>query len=406
MREVYITDFGAVESAVNNSREIQSAINECRGGGIVRVPKGTFVSGTLRLYSGVTLYLDKGAVLRGSADYQNYNDRAADDWHTKGWIRLPPAPRWYNAFICAADAENVSIIGDGTLDGADCYDPDGEENFRGPHCILFGSCKNVRVSGIQIINSANYAVFVCSSNNVTVERTTIRGGHDGIHNQRVSNLTITDCDFRTGDDCVAGSDNENFVIRDCKFNTSCNGFRLGCQNLTAERCRFWGPGEYQHLSQKRNNMLNAMIHFAPPNRDTRLPSGNWVVRDCTVDSVKSLYWLKRDEFWQSGQPVTSVIFERVQVDNMEEPVTMFDSVPITRISVYDSYIALKPIVTDKSVINACNFDSIYLRNTTLSGNGDNPAITVCNGNLFIADGLTHTGCLSIDNTKICIQGIE
>src|SRR5665213_1874282 len=70
-----VTDFGAVPDAVRvNTKEIQSAIDHCSsaGGGVVVVPAGTFVTGTLRLRSHVRIELSPGAVLLGSANLEGY----------------------------------------------------------------------------------------------------------------------------------------------------------------------------------------------------------------------------------------------------------------------------------------------------------------------------------------------
>ena len=44
-----------------------------------------------------------------------------------------PGSRWNNALIKAVNAENVAIIGEekSFLDGSDCFDELGEENYRG-----------------------------------------------------------------------------------------------------------------------------------------------------------------------------------------------------------------------------------------------------------------------------------
>lgn len=61
-----IVDFGAkADSTVINTIAIQKAIDACTAGGTVYIPKGTFVSGALFLKSNMTLYIEKGAMLKG-----------------------------------------------------------------------------------------------------------------------------------------------------------------------------------------------------------------------------------------------------------------------------------------------------------------------------------------------------
>ena len=241
---------------ISATEKIQKSIDSCflKGGGIVNLNKGIHVSGTLILKDNVKLLLEKGTVLRGSNNFQDYSN---------------------DAFIFAKDANNIAIEGEGIIDGDDCINPNGEEGFRGPHCIKFVNCTKITIKGIQIEKSANWAVNLRSCTKGIVENVSIRGGHDGLHTRFCSDFKVSNCDFRTGDDAFAGNDNQNFEISDCKINTSCNGFRMGCNNLKISRCQIWGPGEYQHKIQKRNNMLAAFVHFSPKDENPKLNSGKY-----------------------------------------------------------------------------------------------------------------------------------
>ena len=70
-----ILTFGAkANDTILNTQAIQKAIDFAseNGGGRVIIPKGTFLSGTIILKSGVELHLKKGAVLLGSTDISHY----------------------------------------------------------------------------------------------------------------------------------------------------------------------------------------------------------------------------------------------------------------------------------------------------------------------------------------------
>jgi len=273
---------------------IQQSIDKCaaEGGGNVRFIEGTYLSGTILLRSKVTLQLDKGALIKGSDKYSDYRN---------------------DAFFYAKELSDISIKGEGIIDGVDCYNAKGEEGFRGPHCIRLVSCKNITLEGITIKNSANWAINCryCSYGNVT--NVTILGGHDGLHTRFCNNFTARGCDFRTGDDAFAGNDNRDFEITDCSINTSCNGFRMGCMNLIVKRCRFWGPGEYVHKIQKRHNMLSAFVHFSPKDEKPQLQNGNWLIQDIKVENVDNFFIYNfRNGLWQTGQPFTSVRFDRIE----------------------------------------------------------------------------------------------
>ena len=70
-----ITDYGAVGDAKTlNTASINKALSACAksGGGTVMVPPGTFRTGPIRMYANTTLHLEAGAVLKGSADLNDY----------------------------------------------------------------------------------------------------------------------------------------------------------------------------------------------------------------------------------------------------------------------------------------------------------------------------------------------
>ena len=72
-----ITEFGAAgtNSPAVNAVAIQRTIDSvaAKGGGRVTVPAGEWTSGTIWLKSKVELHLEKGAVLKASPDFADYN---------------------------------------------------------------------------------------------------------------------------------------------------------------------------------------------------------------------------------------------------------------------------------------------------------------------------------------------
>ena len=173
---------------------------------------GTYLSGGIELKNNVTLQLEKGAVLLGSDKYTDYNPK-------------------HDAFIYGENLSNIAIQGEGIIDGVDCYNPKGEEGFRGPHCIRLINCRKIQIRGITVKNSANWAINCRYCSGAAFENVSIRAGHDGLHTRFCENFTVKGCDFRTGDDAFAGNDNRDFVITDCKINTSCKIGRASCRGI-------------------------------------------------------------------------------------------------------------------------------------------------------------------------------
>ena len=361
---------------------IQKAIDSCaaNGGGTVLFPAGTYLTGGIQLKSNVTLQLDKGAILQGSDKYTDYKN---------------------DAFIYGKDLSNIAIQGEGTIDGVNCYNPKGEEGFRGPHCIRLINCKNISLKGFTIINSANWAINCRYSSYATVENVSIRGGHDGLHTRFCNDFTVTGCDFRTGDDAFAGNDNRNFLITDCKINTSCNAFRMGCYNLTVKRCHLWGPGESIHKIQKRNNMLAAFVHFSPKDENPKLLSGNWLIQDVTVDRVDNFYnYNYENGLWQTGQPVTSIRFENIKATEILNAFTINgDRKRQLELTIKNSSFSFREGTNVKNVnfegakstsnafFNAANFDVIDLNNVILQKATNNALLEGISGNKIVINGV-------------------
>ena len=70
-----IRQFGAKPDGATLATEaIQKAVDRCaeQGGGIVYLPPGNWLSGTIFLKSNVTLYLEAGCTLWGSTDLKHY----------------------------------------------------------------------------------------------------------------------------------------------------------------------------------------------------------------------------------------------------------------------------------------------------------------------------------------------
>ena len=361
---------------------IQEAIDQCSssGGGEVVFVAGTYLSGGIELKNNVSLNFEKGAFILGSDKYADYNPK-------------------HDAFIFGENLSNIAIQGEGIIDGVDCYNPKGEEGFRGPHCIRLINCRKIQIRGITIKNSANWAINCRHCSDAVVESVSIRAGHDGLHTRFCDNFMVKGCDFRTGDDAFAGNDNRDFVITDCKINTSCNGFRMGCLNLTVKRCHLWGPGESVHKIQKRNNMLAAFVHFSPKDENSKLQSGNWLIEDVTVDNVDQFYVYNfKDGLWQTGQPATTVQFKNIKATKLLGAFNIMGDQDLKfNLKLENSSFAFREGADCKgetfegarllspALFNATSFDQIELRKVTLTKQGTAPMMNCNSGNSLILD---------------------
>ncbi len=346
-----IVDFGAKVSDLLQTDSIQAAIDTCfkNGGGEVVVPAGIFRTGGLRLRSHVTLHLLSGAILEASEDWDDYDilerdpiEPVSPDPDAMGTGSGNMLSPWQHAVIRAAYATDVSVIGDpySYIDGRNCYDPNGENSYRGPHGINMWHCENITLRGYTIRNTGNWAHAIFRSRNITAENITVYGGHDGIDFFLCREATVSLCHFYTGDDCLAGFGNENITARDCVLNTSCSAIRMGGANMLFERCRTDAPPKFAFRGSLpdgkkaqgamtdatcRRNTRTAFLYYCDRRfGDLDFPQpGNIVIRDCSFDQVDQLFNMAFGKHkWCYHRPLASITFENCTLTGAVLPINL------------------------------------------------------------------------------------
>lgn len=107
-----IRKYGAVPDGVTlNTKAINATIEACsqKGGGVVLIPAGLWLTGPIVLQSNVNLHLDRAAILQLTADKDQY-PIVAGNWEGH------PAARCQSP-ISGANLENIAITGGGIIDG-------------------------------------------------------------------------------------------------------------------------------------------------------------------------------------------------------------------------------------------------------------------------------------------------
>lgn len=108
-----IVQYGAKADGLTlNTASINSAIAACskRGGGVVVVPGGLWLTGPIELKSNVNLHLQQNALLQFTRDFTQYT-LVEGNWEGLPQIRNQ-SPIW------ATDAVNIAITGSGIIDGS------------------------------------------------------------------------------------------------------------------------------------------------------------------------------------------------------------------------------------------------------------------------------------------------
>jgi polygalacturonase len=250
-QEYDIRRFGAkADGVTDNTRAIQQALDSCAvNGGKVIIPPGNFVTATIILKSHTTLYLSAGAVLLGSTDIKQYPYlNAGISFYGEEWAR--------QSLIFCRDATNVTIEGEGTIDGRGASfpvttdkKPDRYKNR--PYLLWFAGSKNIRVSNIHLRNSAFWMQHYLGCENVKIDGLEI-WNHSNKNNDM---MDIDGCRYVTISNIRGDSDDDGITIKststlisqdititNCVLSSHCNALKFGTEstggfrNVTVSNC--------------------------------------------------------------------------------------------------------------------------------------------------------------------------
>jgi len=265
---VNVMDFGAVADGYTlNTVAINKAIESCEknGGGVVLIPRGSFVTGPVIMKSNINLHLDRGALVIFSSDFNQYPLVVSS-------FEGVDAARCQSPLV-AENLENIAISGDGIFDGNGYYwrplkkskMSDGEwkshlkkyggvltedkktwyssekalkglkennigklkpgqavadfesvKDFLRPNMIRIYKCKNVLIENVTFQNSPAWTTHLMMSEHITLKGLKVKNpwfgtNTDALDLESCKNALVEDCVFDTGDDgiCIkSGRDEE------------------------------------------------------------------------------------------------------------------------------------------------------------------------------------------------------
>lgn len=226
--DINIIEFGAKPDGFSdNTIIIQKAIDQCsnNGGGTIYFPKGIFMSGTLFIKNNVGINLAKSAILKGIALDSVYPVTISG---RKGFIRID-------------NVSNVTISGDGTIDGSgdNPIFQKGDNAVLRPFLLECLGSKNIVVKEIRLQNSASWVFHIFDSENVRVDGVTIYShsnwNNDGI-DINARNVVISNCLIDTDDDALCFKSEstklcENVVVSNCILASNCNFIKFGTASI-------------------------------------------------------------------------------------------------------------------------------------------------------------------------------
>ncbi len=222
-----------------NTRSIQYAVDYIhnKGGGKLVFDVGRYLTGSVHLRSNVSIELKKGAMLMGSLNPLEYDNRPG------------------MALLMADSQENIAVTGEGAIDGQgeqvalniialvrngiinDPLNHDRPHETIRPMLFSFRSCKNIVVKGITLRNAASWVQCYDRVENLTIDGITVDSraywNNDGIDIVDCKSVRITGCYINSADDgiCLKSQLQEVFcsdiLIRDNTISSSASAIKFG-----------------------------------------------------------------------------------------------------------------------------------------------------------------------------------
>jgi len=310
-----VRDFGARgDGKALDHVAINKAIDACvaGGGGQVLLPAGTYLCGSIRLKSNVDLHLMAGAkILAAPGELKAYDESESfggfpeyqDGGHTY----------FHNSLIWAEGQTNVSITGQGMIDGEGLtrHDTENAGNVQGgsigtgDKAIALKRCRDVLIRDITIYRGGHFAIIATGCDIGTIDNVTIDTNRDGIDIDCCKYFTVSNTKVNTpNDDGIVLKSSyalkrpvlcEHILITNClvtgyklgtfldgtyvpeKVNWVCGRIKLGTEsnggyrNITISNCTcMWSSGlAFEEVDQGRmenivvENISMSHVHHYP-----------------------------------------------------------------------------------------------------------------------------------------------
>lgn len=350
-KQYCITNYGVQnDSTILQTERIQAVIDKAaqEGGGVICIPKGTFLSGSLFFRPRTHLYLEKGATLKGSDDISHFD---VIDTRLEGQNLT-----YFAALVNVIGVDGFTLSGEGKINGnglrfwksfwlrrqanPQCTNL---EELR-PRLIYIADSKNVQLSGVRLENSPFWTTHLYRCENVKLLNLSIFAPHspvkapssDAIDIDVCKNVLVKGCYMSVNDDAIALKGGKGPWADQDKVN---NGSNL---NIIIEDC-VWG-----------------FCHSALTCGSESIHNRNILVRRCRVEHAQRLLWLKM-------RPDTPQNYEYIQLEDITgsainflfaQPWTQFfdlkdrKDVPYS----YSSHVTMRNIQLDCDVLFAVKKD--------------------------------------------------
>jgi len=362
------------------------------GGGTLFFPAGKYLTGAIKLKSNITIELEAGATLLFSDNFDDYLPYV--EMRHEGIMMKSFSP-----LIYAVDAENITIKGEGKIDGQgkkwwdeffrviidlknngkrdinkyqtmwdqvndakvigseinEDYSEALQRRFFRPPFIQPIRCKNVRIEGITIVNSPFWTVNPEFCENVSVDRVTIANplspNTDGINPESCRYVHISNCHISVGDDCItlkSGRDlqarnlnapNENITITNCTMLSGHGGVVIGSE-----------------MSGGVKKVVISNCVFDGTDRGIRIKSTRGrggVVEDIQINNI-----VMRNI--QEEAIVLDMLYSKMPIEPVTDRTPIFRNINISNVTGSDVLIPIKIRGLEESPISNISFTNINI----------------------------------------------
>ncbi len=210
------------------TKQLQAAIDTVsgKGGGILFVPNGKYLTGTFMVRKNVTFFLENGALIQGS-------DRLTD-YHDNGNNKTGRPIEGKGALIYFDHADNARIMGRGVIAMAGTkIKNDTGQKIRICNMV---ECHNSGIYDVVLRDSGGFNIHILHSSDITMRGCKIINdltlpNQDGTDPDGSNGVVVDDVFMYTSDDAIAVKADhrlcENVVVKNCVFWTLKSALKIG-----------------------------------------------------------------------------------------------------------------------------------------------------------------------------------
>ena len=271
-----VRDYGALGDGLQlDHQAINKTIEACRkaGGGTVYLPAGNYLCGSIHLKSNIHLLLDAGAIITGAAPQLKVYDSAeafTDTAYQDGGHTY-----FHNSLIWGENLTNVSITGQGKIDGDGLTskdnehlgDPTGGSIGTGDKAIALKNCRGVTIRDITIFHGGHFAILLTGCDLIELSHLIIDTNRDGIDIDCCTNTVVSNCVVNSpNDDAICPKSSyalnkpvitENLLITNCQVSGFIEGTLLNGKRIPAKAG--WSNGRIKFGTESNGGFRNCIV---------------------------------------------------------------------------------------------------------------------------------------------------